>query len=248
MLKISDYTSVNPTVAWQVQDLIEHSGITALIGQPNCGKTFLAVDLACSVATGTKALCGNIPVQQGNVLYIATESLPGVRHRVNSWQQAHHLTINPASFAMSTTGTANLSDAGDLEELEEAIGQRHVVLTVIDTWSLANPTMDENSSNDVNGVIHNLNRLRQKLDTSFLIVHHMGKAKNAGARGSNALLGAVDTELRLEEDDSGRGGRRLTCFKQRNALRLPGGFVFDIAGGSQESCCVSNVEYCRSVD
>src|SRR3954453_4701824 len=47
-------------------------GLTVLAGRPKLGKSWLALDLAISVASGGAAL-GSVQVQQGSVLYLALE-------------------------------------------------------------------------------------------------------------------------------------------------------------------------------
>ena len=82
MLNIGPYTNVPQSVDWLVSHVLEDSGITSIIGAPNAGKTFIAVDIACSVATGAKAL-GVFKTRQANVLYLATESVRGLSTRIS---------------------------------------------------------------------------------------------------------------------------------------------------------------------
>src|SRR5215207_4661953 len=60
-----------PPVAPVVQDLL-YEGVTLLAGKVKMGKSWMMLDLALAVATGGEAL-GRIPVQQGEVLYLALE-------------------------------------------------------------------------------------------------------------------------------------------------------------------------------
>jgi len=72
-----------------------------------------------------------------------------------------------------------------------------------------------------------------------LIVHHSGKNQNAGARGSSALLGAIDTELQISDN-------RVTASKQRDVeIGAPIGFKLvpvvvglDSDGDEMTSCVV----------
>jgi RecA-family ATPase len=54
--------------------------LAVLAGPWGTGKTFLAIDWACCVATGTP--WQGRPVKAGRVLYIATEGVHGLRSRV----------------------------------------------------------------------------------------------------------------------------------------------------------------------
>jgi DNA replication protein DnaC len=46
---------INPIV-WLVHDYLEQSALAVLFGPPGKGKSFLALDLACCVATGIEVL------------------------------------------------------------------------------------------------------------------------------------------------------------------------------------------------
>ncbi len=56
---------------WMVPGLLP-DGLTLLAGKPKMGKSWLALELAIAVATGGVAL-GQIPVEPGDVLYLALE-------------------------------------------------------------------------------------------------------------------------------------------------------------------------------
>ena len=62
--------------AWLVQDLWTEQAVGIVGGAPKCCKTWLALDLAVSVASGTPAL-GRFPVSgSGPVLLFAAEDAP----------------------------------------------------------------------------------------------------------------------------------------------------------------------------
>jgi hypothetical protein len=60
-----------PPVRWAVPEILPE-GLTLLAGKPKLGKSWLAVSLALSIASGGVAL-GKQPVAQGEVLYLALE-------------------------------------------------------------------------------------------------------------------------------------------------------------------------------
>jgi putative DNA primase/helicase len=49
--------------------------------------------------------------------------------------------------------------------------------------------------------VHACNQFQEKFDCAVLVVHHVGKDKTRGGRGSSALRGAVDTELLMEKNE-----------------------------------------------
>ena len=59
---------------WAVPDLLPE-GLSLLVGAPDAGKSWLALDIALAVAAGGDAL-GALPVDAGRVLYLALEDGP----------------------------------------------------------------------------------------------------------------------------------------------------------------------------
>src|SRR5947209_721303 len=60
-----------PQTKWAVPDLLSE-GATLFVGAPKVGKSNFAIDVSLAIATGGYAL-GKIPVEQGDVLYLAME-------------------------------------------------------------------------------------------------------------------------------------------------------------------------------
>ena len=62
---------------------------SVIYGASNTGKTFLAVDYACSVALGKKWMGRN--VESGAVLYLAAESPQSIARRLQAYQKYHNV-------------------------------------------------------------------------------------------------------------------------------------------------------------
>jgi hypothetical protein len=88
------------------------------------------------------------------------------------------------------------------------------VLVVIDTFARALMGGDENSAQDVGAFNTGIAALIEHTGACVAIIHHSGKDKSKGARGSSALQGAIDTEI---EVDSGQ----VISRKQRDEELLP---------------------------
>src|SRR5262245_31012061 len=72
---------------WLIRDWLPEHANALLYGKSEHGKSFVAVDWACCVASGTPWM--GIPVKKGDVLYLAGEGEHGYVKRVAAWQQAH---------------------------------------------------------------------------------------------------------------------------------------------------------------
>ena len=199
-----------------IDGVLEEDSVVALVGPPNCGKSFLALDWACSVATGLS--WQGRDVVEGPVVYLAGEGRPGLQRRINAWQEQFGV-IQPSRMQISTRGAdlTNLEHVKAVAHALEGITKRSgesPKLIVIDTVARHFGESDENSTRDMNKFISLLDDLRRVWNCTILLVHHSGKDATKGARGSTALRGAVDTEYAL---NSNEGILSLVCTKSKDS-------------------------------
>ncbi|MNZ12504.1 hypothetical protein D3C78_293820 [compost metagenome] len=219
---------VNP-IAWLIHDHIEADALAVLYGPPGKGKSFIALDMSCCIATGLP-FHGH-DVRPGAVFYIAGEGHNGLARRLRAWSQ-HNDTEMPALLFVSEAPT-DLASASNAAKVAEAVHQlaeragESPVLIVIDTMA-RNFGGDENSATDVGQFIRNADALRRHWKATVLIVHHSGKNGERGARGSSALKGAADAEYEVSrsEDDQ---LIRLTPRKMKDAEEPPP-LAFELVG------------------
>jgi hypothetical protein len=174
-----------------------------VFGDPGGGKSFVAIDIACCVATGS-AWHGH-QVKQGAVFYIAGEGHNGLARRFKAWELGNSISLSGAPIFKSHRA-AQLYDATEaalvavsIKQLSEEAG--HIPsMIVIDTLA-RNMGGDENSTQDMNAFIQHIdNYLRQVWNCSVIIVHHSGTMDKDRGRGSSALKGALDAEYRVALD------------------------------------------------
>jgi hypothetical protein len=88
VVRLSDITYEDQTQRWLVDQLGGDSSVGVIGGAPKCAKTWLGLDLALSVATGTPCLGTFAVPRPGPVLvYLAEDALPIVRQRVAGMAQ-----------------------------------------------------------------------------------------------------------------------------------------------------------------
>ncbi|WP_162255236.1 MULTISPECIES: helicase RepA family protein [unclassified Lysobacter] len=206
-------------VAWLVRNYVEADSLALMFGDPGCGKSFAAIDLACCIATGT-SWHGN-KTTQGAVFYIAGEGQNGLARRFVAWSQHNSIPLAGAPLFVSQR-PAQLCSAAAAAEVANAVGGLEAVtghkpaLIVIDTLARNFGGADENSAQDMGSFIANLDAfLRAKWRATVLIVHHSGHADKSRARGSTALKGALDAEYALTKDES--GVVRIDATKMKDA-------------------------------
>lgn len=190
-------------ISWLVRDYIEADSLALLFGDPESGKSFVAIDIACCVATGT-AWHGHA-VTQGAVFYVAGEGMNGLMRRFLAWQiqnGADLCNLYLANHAVPLcTAKAAAEVANALDEVVENVGVTPRMV-VIDTLA-RNFGGDENSTEDMNSFVGNVDAfLRQKYQATVLVVHHTGHADKSRARGAMALKGALDAEYCVSREDA----------------------------------------------
>jgi hypothetical protein len=183
--------------------LIETSVLALIFGDPGCGKSFIAIDIALCVATGTP-FHGHA-VKRGPVFYIAGEGFNGLARRFAAWGKARGVDIKGAPLFVSTR-PAQFLDAGSAQAVAEAVrglAAQHgaPALIVIDTLARNFGPGDENSTSEMGQFIAAIDDLKARFPgCAVLIVHHTGHGDKQRARGAMALKGALDCEYRLGKD------------------------------------------------
>ena len=213
-------------VEWLIQDVLPRKGFSALFGPPGSFKSFVALDIAHSIATGT-AWMGKDVTTPGAVLYICGEGHGGIGARIRACR-LHHKT-EPGAKVYVIRHQLNLrSSKEDIQQLQLAISnlvQREQVrfeLVQIDTLARAFGGGNENDSSDMGAFIASLSKIQRLLDCALQIVHHVGKDITKGLRGHSSLLGALDTELELQrldgtlQDNHIAGSGNITITKQKD--------------------------------
>lgn len=186
-----------------VADMIETDTLGLLFGDPGCGKSFLAADLALSVATGHD-FHGH-PVKQGAVFYIAGEGHNGLVRRFHAWAQHTGQSLKGAPMFKSERA-AQFLDGASAQAVTAAVrglAAQHgaPALIVVDTLARNFGAGDENSTQEMNQFIAAMDDLRANWPGCVvLIVHHSGHGDKNRARGAMALKGALDFEYRMEKD------------------------------------------------
>lgn len=218
LLDIDELESMPPPT-WLIHEMIAEEGLTVLYGDPGAGKSFVALDMALRVAHGMD--WHGTAAKATGVLYIAGEGARGLGKRVKGWRREHGMDGVDAPFLLLPIAVQLLDekeraklirtiDAG-LTRAGFAIG-----LIVIDTVSRALAGADENGQEAMSAFVAACDEVRRHAGGAVIGVHHSGKDKDRGMRGSTVLLGACDASLRLTKDDNGQIAT-LKTEKQKDA-------------------------------
>ena len=199
-----------------VDGMLERGSLAMIFGKPASGKSFLAVDLAASIATG-RAFQG-LKTQKGDVVYIAGEGYRGLKRRFNAWSKYHD--VSPEEIrVMISRSAVDYSDEEAAQELENELLKAKAeglspILFVIDTLARSFGGADENSNSEMGKFISVIDQFNVKFDCATLIVHHSGHGESQRARGASALRAALDTEFSCKKD---RNIIEINCTKMKDA-------------------------------
>lgn len=211
LLTIEGLKAIKPE-PYRVRGVLPAQGVAAIYGVSGSGKSFLALDLALTVATGAATWFGH-KVRPAPVVYVALEGQTGLVNRVKAWQSKH-----PGADAETIKfllGDFSLSRADSvqrlIEEVRTAVGTGCIV--VVDTLNQASPGSDENSSAEMGTVIAHANAIAKGLEGVVVLIHHAGKDTSRGMRGHSSLFAAMDSVVEVSQDKDGNRSWRATKAK-----------------------------------
>ena len=188
-----------------IDGLIETDTLGVVFGDPGCGKSFIAADIALSVATG-EPFHGR-PTKQGAVFFIAGEGHSGLARRFHAWARHRGRGLDGVPMFKSNKA-AQFLDAASAQAVADAVdalvsahGVPHMI--IVDTLARNFGPGDENSTSEMGAFVAAMDDLRGRHPGCVvLIVHHSGHGDKQRARGAMALKGALDFECRAEMDDA----------------------------------------------
>jgi hypothetical protein len=206
-----------PQTQWLVEELWTEQAVGILGGEPKCCKSFLALDLAVSVASGAAAL-RQFPVRRSGpvLLFPAEDSLPVVRQRLEGIAAAAQVPFASLPVQVITAPSLRLDLATDRERLAHTVQQQRPVLLILDPLIRLH-RVDENDATQIAALLSYLRELQRKFQLAVMLVHHARKDSQSSRpgqalRGSSELHGWGDSNLYMR-----RKGSQLTLSTEHRA-------------------------------
>lgn len=212
-----------PPPTWRIVGALPDESFTLLFGPTGTLKSFVAVDMALSVAAGVP--WQGHKTKPGSVIYIAAEGGAGINKRAAAWLLTHKGADLGDRFRV-IPHRVSLADADSLRRLRAAVETYAAMLDeppaliVVDTWSRNTPGVDENNSRDQSKLIDDLfDDMAKQHGCGVVVVHHSG-VESGRERGSTALPGAADCRW---ETKRGKKDPNLTmvCHKLKEWEEAP---------------------------
>ena len=215
--RASQLESLGPQTQWLVDELWTDQAAGILGGEPKCCKSFLALDVAVSVASGAACL-RQFPVRRSGpvLLFPAEDSLAVVRQRLEGIASAAQVPFASLPVQVITAPSLRLDTATDRQRLSHTVQQQHPVLLILDPLIRLH-RVDENDATQIAALLSYLRELQRKFQLAVMVVHHARKDSQSSRpgqalRGSSELHGWDDSNLYLR-----RKGSQLTLSTEHRA-------------------------------
>ncbi len=205
-----------PPTEWLVDGIIPEASLGLLWGKWSTGKTFIMLDIALRMICGMPWF-GDRNIVPGDVLYVLSEGEGSLGDRLRAWFRRHKTARTKHNIAI-WTHAPQLASASDVRDFPLFIKRRipKCKLVVIDTLSRSLVGQDENSSMVMSRVVDSLTDVVKSTGVSLVLVHHgtkPGAEIASTARGSSALLGAVDYSIESRQVYPAGAIRRPVALK-----------------------------------
>jgi hypothetical protein len=217
-----------PEQRWLVEQVWSAEAVGIIGGEPKCGKSLLALDLAVSVASGTPCL-GRFPTARaGRVLLFAAEDpLHVVRERLEGLTAARGLDLQRLPLYVITASSVRLDHGDHRDRLCETVAKIAPVLLVLDPFVRLH-AIDENAAGEVAPVLAFLRQLQRKHHLAVALVHHArkdaGRTRPGQAlRGSSEFHAWGDSNLYLRRRDA-----LLRLSVEHRAARAPDDLTLEL--------------------
>jgi hypothetical protein len=187
-------------VRWLLDGLFLAGGAGILGGAPKTGKSFLALEFAVAVASGTPGAGHWAVTSPGPVLLLAAEDpLAVVVQRLAALAAARARALATLPVDLIVEPVVRLPDG--LTRLAATVAQRRPVLLILDPLIRVHRA-DENSAPEMAAILDGLRTLARDSGCAVLLVHHTRKAPALGSpghglRGSSDLHAFGDSTLYL---------------------------------------------------
>jgi hypothetical protein len=215
--RASQLSTAGPQTQWLVEGLWSDQAVGILGGEPKCYKSFLALDVAVSVASGTPCL-RQFPVRRtGKVLlFPAEDSLAVVRQRLEGIASVAQVDFLSLPVEVITAPSLRLDTPTDRQRLADTVQKLQPILLVLDPLIRLH-RIDENDATQVAALLSYLRELQRRFGLAILLVHHARKDSHASRpgqalRGSSELHGWGDSNLYMR-----RKGSQLTLSTEHRA-------------------------------
>jgi len=192
----------SPEKAWLIESMWASAAVGIIGGPPKCCKSWLGLDMALSVASGSPCL-GQFPVKRPGpaLIFLAEDALPAVRARIEALCTHRQIPMENLDLYVITASSLRLDLAQDQQRLEATLAAFKPRLLLLDPLVRLH-RLDENSATDISSLLGFFREMQRSYDTAIVLVHHLSKKHYAqpgqALRGSSDLHAFGDSNAYLK--------------------------------------------------
>jgi len=191
VVRISELRAPDRACRWLVESLWSRAAVGIIGGAPKSHKSWLALDMAVSIASGTPCLGAFDVLETGPaLLYMAEDDAGTVKARVEGICRHRRLPLDRLDVHLITSPSLRLDRDADRRALRALIAERAPRVLLLDPFVRLH-RLDENDAGHISGLLAYLRELQREHDLAVVVVHHTRKNGAAGASGHN-LRGSGD--------------------------------------------------------
>ena len=203
-ITIADLFKNPPNPSYRIYGVLEDSTTAVWFGDPGSYKSFLAIKAAIALAAENQ-FAGR-DTKPSVCIIIAGEGHAGIYRRAKA--EMNRLGISPDIPLVISKTSIPLIDENAIAILEHEVKKyadffemsTENAVIFIDTLATNFGQGNEDSTQDMNQFITNLNQLRNRLSCTIVIIHHTGHGDKARGRGSSVLPANCDSVFRISRE------------------------------------------------
>jgi hypothetical protein len=201
VLRGSTFLTEGAELTYLVRRFLYETSTSKIYGPPGGGKTNFALDIALCAATGTE--WHGVKIERCRVHFVMAEGEPVNRLRVAAFLHRHGLKPEVLDGWFTAIPQGVLLTPRGVADYLAVVREDRPGLVFLDTKN-AMMDGDENSASDVAVMIRSMREIRDLGERCCVaLIDHTGIADESRGRGSNAVMAAMDTEIRVSKQQVG---------------------------------------------
>ena len=194
-------------ISWLIENIWTAASRGFIAGHPSVGKTWFALDMMLSVATGKPFLGLYNVVKPMNVLLIEEESSrEALKRRLQLLTAGRAITPSDINGKFFTLTRQMIKLHKHSEEIRSLIDRQNIGLVVFDSFRRVHDAK-ESSSDEMALVLQKLSEIQYESEVSLILIHHLKKSGMEGKsssiweqlRGSSDLWAWRDCIIGMEQ-------------------------------------------------